>query len=86
MGALSVKIGSRLRRRAMPGFPGYLIGVILRLCIYLANLELYHVQHVVVVGVEGLPLVPPRLAAGGLGSQASSGGRHHPSSLLGTGN
>ena len=49
-----------------------------RLCIYLANLELFHVQHVVVVGVEVLPLVPPRLAAGGLGSRCSSGGRHHP--------
>ena len=47
--------------------------------------RLYRVQHVVVVGAEGLPREPPRLAAGGLGSQASSGGRHHPSSLLGTG-
>ena len=46
--------------------------------------RLYRVQHVVVVGAEGLPHEPPRLAAGGLGSQASSGGRHHPSSLLGT--
>ena len=47
-----MNIGSRLRRRAMPGFPGYLIGVILRLCLDLANMSV-----IVDLGVGGNPLI-----------------------------
>ena len=52
LGGLSVNIGSRRPRRAMPGFPGYLIGVIIRLCLDLANMSV-----IVYLLIGGNPLL-----------------------------